>query len=98
MATHPSVVRFGPSGRSASWWAAVPSGTALHADGVSDLLAEVERAMARSEPDRPFALILDLYGEAEPGVPAGSPLHGSAAHRLEAQRRLPLPTAPTGWR
>lgn len=85
--TKPPSVFFGPSGRTDRWWALLPTSTALHAPNASALISDVERAMARDKPGRPFALVLDLYGSREPGAPGSTPDAGSAAHRLTVQRR-----------
>jgi hypothetical protein len=87
VADPPSIV-FGPSARTDTWWALLPSAEVLSAHQVSGLLDEVERAMARDDPGRPFTLVLDLRGAREPGVGPHSPTHDSAAYRA-ALRRLP---------
>jgi hypothetical protein len=85
--TLPLSVLFGPSARVNRWWALLPSTTVLYAEDVNALLRDVERAMARDEPNRPFAFVLDLYGAREPGEPVRPPRQGSAANRLAEQRR-----------
>ncbi len=88
MAKPPSVF-FGPSGRGDRWWALLPTSTELHAPNASVLISDVERAMARDTPGRPFALVLDLYGRGEPGARGSMPEAGSAAHQLTVRRHLP---------
>ncbi len=74
----PPVVIFGPGTHSDSWWALLPTADVLRSPHFNDLLALVERAMAKQEPGRPFILTLDHRGTREPGAP-GAPGRGLRA-------------------
>jgi hypothetical protein len=86
----PATVIFGPSGRADRWWALLPSTTALHADTVTHLISDVEQAMARDQPGRPFTFVLDLHGSREPGERYGPAQRDSAAQRMAERRLIPL--------
>jgi len=65
----PPIVVIGSSAGTDRRWALLPSGQVLWAPCLDDLFYDVERAMARAEPDRPFTFRLHKPDGNEP------PLH-----------------------
>jgi hypothetical protein len=65
----PPIVVIGSSAGTERRWALLPSGQVLWARCLDDLFFDVERAMARAEPDRPFMFRLHRPDVTEP------PLH-----------------------